>query len=318
MIAFEVKRMRLCVAGLIFSLTTSCSVACAQIAGPGISLTGEILLAEGSAQQQSLPPGYAGGYRSVQPQQKYQRACGTVATDICPVAVNVPVGATGAQVYAMAKNADANGQKGQSMWLLQKSAELGYVTAEGALGLGYLKGIGLPNDQAKGVYWLTQAANQGSAKADVELGLFYEDGSNGMNGNEPRAIAYLKAGAAQRDPLAEYRLGLDYEIGRGVAHNRAAAMEWLRRAAADGRAMGNIMANFLANSRVPQFRSAEELDAAMNPGARPLTNKEIQAQCGPAQDFVDRGDFIPQYCTRHPLCPYTKNNTSYTCPAAQF
>ena len=44
-------------------------------------------------------------------------------------------------------------------------AEQGNATGQAVLGAIYLQGLGVPKDLAKGLYWLTKAAEQGNADA---------------------------------------------------------------------------------------------------------------------------------------------------------
>jgi hypothetical protein len=255
----------------------------------------------------ALPPLAAAaqdGYRIPVQSQPYQRKCGTIATDVCKVPVTIPPGATGEQVYQMAKRSEANHNLGEALSYLEKSAELGYATSQGIIGMDYLNGSAEPKDPQKGIYWLDLAAKQGSRGAQAQLGVCYEDGV-GVHPDQAKAIAYLKAAAAQHQFLAEHRLGLDYEFARGVPHNRPLAISLLHRATADGaQAVAGNTANFLSRTTVAQFHDAPQLDAAMAPpppppaeaGSCPVLSVYAAGPTAQAQ--------INYFCLKHPGCPY--------------
>jgi hypothetical protein len=274
-----------------------------------------------AAQQQNPPSGSTGYYTPVAPRQQQGPPCGHYGTPVCKVDVDIPRGATGEQLYQMAKEAMANHQNGASLTYLEKSAELGYPVAQGALGMAYINANGEPRDPVKGVYWLEKSADQGNRGAQIELGMVYEDGQ-GVPANPIKAVTYLKLAAAQHQSLAEFRLGLDYEIARGLPHNRAAALEYLRAAAADGQAQAGRTATFLAQTKAPPFRSIDDIDAAMNPTIKAKPNTSGVG----CPDFADSswqgtaGNVVSisrGYCTVHPNCPFHARNNLYYCAGDQ-
>jgi hypothetical protein len=247
-----------------------------------------------------------GYYIPVQPQH-YQRACGTTAMDICEVPVNIPPGATAEQVYQLANQALGRHQMGEHLAYIRKSAEMGYDRAQYVLGEYYLTGRIAENDcPQKGAYWLGQSAKQGDGAAQLALGIELEDGKNNVPRDQPRAIELLKAAAAQHQGLAELRLGLDYEFANGLPHNRALAIQYLRRAAADGVPTASAKADFLAKHSGGHYESLGELEAAMYPTAPPRQLKP--GECPPPIQTYLAGPrsqaIIYLWCQQHPGCPY--------------
>jgi hypothetical protein len=243
----------------------------------------------------------------VQPQQPYQRACGTTATDICEVPVTIPPGATAEQVYQLANQALGMRQLGQQLAYIRKSAEMGYAPAQYVLGEYYLTHRIAENDwPKKGAYWLGQSASQGDGAAQVALGIEYEDGKNNIPRDQAKAIELFKAAAAQHKSLAELRLGLDYEFANGVPHNRALAIQYLRRAAAGGVPTAAAKADFLAKSSGGHYQSLGDLDAAMYPA--PAPRKLKPGECPPPLQTYSVGPrtqaIIYNWCQQHPGCPY--------------
>jgi uncharacterized protein len=109
-------------------------------------------------------------------------------------------------------------------WFL-KSAEAAYAPAERALGLLYS-----PSDPAKAVMWLQQAAQEGDAEAQFDLGNAYEQGFLGTV-NYRQALNWLQKSAKQGHPEAQNLLAQMYEDGEGVKQNYAVAAKWYRKAA---------------------------------------------------------------------------------------
>jgi hypothetical protein len=240
----------------------------------------------------------------VQPQQ-YQRACGTMATDICEVPVTIPPGATGEQVYQLANQALGRHQLGQQLAYIRKSAEMGYDRAQYVLGEYYLTHRIAENDwPRKGAYWLGESAKQGNGAAQLALGIELEDGKNNVPRDQARAVELFKAAAAQHQALAELRLGLDYEFANGVPHNRALAIQYLRRAAAGGVPTAAAKADFLAKSSGGHYQNLGELEGAMYP--TPAPRKMKPGEC-PYFQTVTTGPYAQAqkylFCQNHPGCP---------------
>jgi TPR repeat protein len=260
----------------------------------------------------------SGYYQPVAP-QPYKRRCGTIATDVCPTDVAVPPGATGEQVYQMAMNANSNGQKGQAIAYLQKSAEMGYPKGEWAIGIDYLKGVGVRHDLQQAVHWLSLSADAGFRAGQYQMGDMYERGE-GVPQDGARAIQMYKLAAAQHSADAEFALGLDYEFGKNVGHNRQLAIQYLRESSRDGtNTIGNDLANALAKAPATmRFASLEDIGAYLHPPHK-LTAQD-RARCGTEYNFhAGYGGTlqISDYCQRHFGCPYTIGATEYTCVTPQ-
>jgi hypothetical protein len=260
---------------------------------------------EAQQMQQAPPSGSVGNRIPVAP-QPYQRACGTVATDVCKVPVTIPPGATGEQVYQMAAKAEQQGRKGEALSYLEKSAEMGYVRAQAAVGIDYANGKGEPHDPQKAVYWLGLAAKQGSRGAQDKLGAIYEDG-DGVPKDQAKALQYYHLAAAQHDTDAEFALGIDYEFGRGVEHDRAKAIQYLRQSSVDGKdADGTELANVLAAAPASMhFHNFDEITAYLHP--KPAMRSG--GACGGVPTFTgafNRWGVNPMvlYCSNNPGCPW--------------
>ncbi len=68
-------------------------------------------------------------------------------------------------------------------------AEKGYDTGQNSLGVAYAKGVDLPQDFTKAVYWYTKAANQGYPMAMRNLARAYKNG-RGVGENIELAMSW--------------------------------------------------------------------------------------------------------------------------------
>ena len=86
------------------------------------------------------------------------------------------------------------------------------------LGLCYDNGKGVLEDDKQAVFWYTQAAEQGYAKAQYNLALCYAAGE-GVLEDDKQAVYWYTQAAEQGHPEAQYNLGICYAKGDGVSRN---------------------------------------------------------------------------------------------------
>jgi hypothetical protein len=91
------------------------------------------------------------------------------------------------------------------------------------------------SDYAEAVKWFRLAADQGDVQAQFKLGVMYGDG-RGVAQDHAEAVKWFRLAADQGDAGAQINLGLIYSIGRGVAQDHAEAVKWYRLAADQGHA----------------------------------------------------------------------------------
>ena len=72
---------------------------------------------------------------------------------------------------------------------VQKAAEQGDVDAQGRLGVMYLHGRGVAQDDKQAVAWTRKAAEQGEAIAQYNLGVMYNTG-RGVAQDDKQAVAW--------------------------------------------------------------------------------------------------------------------------------
>jgi len=136
-----------------------------------------------------------------------------------------------------------------AMLWLRRSAEQGYPPAEYVYG-GTFRGGRWENPQQL-VEWWTKAAEQGEVRAQLWLGVFYEQGRYGVKRDYLQAFNWLSMAARQGQPDAQVTLGQMYENGEGVQQDYDLAAYWYRKAAdhvtdLGGAGVGlNSLANFI-------------------------------------------------------------------------
>lgn len=89
-------------------------------------------------------------------------------------------------------------------------------------------------DDEKAIYWFKKAANQGYAKAQLALGVCYEEGTSVNKKDWDKAFYWYGKSAAQGNAEAQYHLGECYEYGIGTADNEKQAIYWYEKAARKG------------------------------------------------------------------------------------
>ena len=132
----------------------------------------------------------------------------------------------------------------------QECAKLGFRKRENC----YLEGRGVKKNVNTALYWYEQAAKNGCAEAQFNLGNCYFSGI-GVIQNYEEAFKFYKAAADHGSAQAYYNLGSCYLEGKGVEKNELEALVCYEKAAACGdaslREKVNIMKELL-KSKVEQ------------------------------------------------------------------
>ena len=127
----------------------------------------------------------------------------------------------------------ANDWKNAPISEVQKAAEQGLAEAQNVLGVMYLHGRGVAQDDQQAVAWFRKAAEQGDVDAQGRLGGMYFHG-RGVAQDDKQAVAWTRKAAEQGDAKAQGRLGTMYFHGIGVAQDYKLAYVWSSVSAANG------------------------------------------------------------------------------------
>jgi TPR repeat protein len=109
-------------------------------------------------------------------------------------------------------------------------ADSGDPAAQTALALTYLRGQGVPGDDAAARRWSLAAAAQGQPMAQYLLGTLDLADDN----EQSQAVRWFDAAARQGNVKAMHNLAVIYAKGLGVSPDMAVAASWFQRAAALG------------------------------------------------------------------------------------
>jgi TPR repeat protein len=107
----------------------------------------------------------------------------------------------------------------------QQAAAQGKAEAQNNLGFLYAKRSGVPQDNVQAAKWYEKAAAQGLAEAQIRLGVLYV-GGKGVPQDYVQARKWFEKAAAQGDAGAYLNLGLLYRDGQGVPGDLVRAYMW--------------------------------------------------------------------------------------------
>lgn len=149
----------------------------------------------------------------------------------------------------------------RAIQLYRQAADQDDADAELRLGEAYLMafdmGVDFPHVPEKGIALMEKAAGHGDPRHMNVVGQFLEGGRWGVPKDDKRAVEYYKKAAALGDSSAEFRLGLAYEIGRGVEQNSEVSNRWYEKAAQDDLAAAQ------AGDRLAQISVARSYELGM-------------------------------------------------------
>lgn len=94
-------------------------------------------------------------------------------------------------------------------------------------------------DYLKAIQVWRPLAQAGDAAAQYRLGVMYAEG-RGVAPNDAEAALWFERAAEQGEPMAQYNLGASYAEGTGVRKDLATAAKWFRRAADQGIALAQL------------------------------------------------------------------------------
>lgn len=118
----------------------------------------------------------------------------------------------------------------RALKLLRSSADEGYSAAQYLLGQHYLYGLGVPRDKEKAVSYLMAASADNDYRA-ITLLKILNHGSLGKSRDGEKVVADVKRQARNKVPAAQYTLAFMYLIGDGVPKDEAEEVRWYRAAA---------------------------------------------------------------------------------------
>lgn len=188
---------------------------------------------------------------------------------------------------------------GEATRLYALNAEAGHSLSMGELGEAYLRGQGVPKDEAKALHWLQRATDAGALGHENSLGFLLHQGVPGTPPDQGRALELFRRGAERNEVNSLLSLGAYHEYGYGGlppsysealavyrraaqhARDKTAAEQRIARveaAMAAGRsaAAASPMPGENAPASNPSARGAATQTAGVTPGAK-LTKEQFLA-----------------------------------------
>lgn len=133
--------------------------------------------------------------------EKIKREYAELAADATTTDQNSPASSGQADVDAAKLSVTGmelvrQGHMSEAAKYFKRAADLGDAMGQNNLGVCYLKGYGVYQDQSEAVRWFLKSANQGFGEAQNNLGVCYRDGT-GVSASKMEASKWFHKAAAQ-------------------------------------------------------------------------------------------------------------------------
>jgi len=162
-------------------------------------------------------------------------------------------------------NAYQRGNYATALRIMREHADQGSAMAQFNIGLMYNNGLGVTQDYAEAVRWYRKAADQGNALAQNNLGFMYGNGQGGPR-DYAEALRWYRKAADQGNGLSQANLGVMYGNGQGVTQDYVRAHMWYSLAAARGEKIARETRDLLAKKMTPaQIAEAQRLAREWKP-----------------------------------------------------
>jgi len=148
--------------------------------------------------------------------------------------------------------------------LFKKAAEQGSTKAQYNLGVVYEQGQGVAQDYQEATHWYTKAAEAGDTRAQYNLGRMYSQGQ-GMAQDYQQAVVWFRKAAEAGDTRAQYNLGHMYYGGVGVPQDYILAHMWTNLAAIKNNNYVKLRDTIALNMTPSQIAEAQQLAREWKP-----------------------------------------------------
>jgi uncharacterized protein len=134
--------------------------------------------------------------------------------------------------------------------LLALSATAQTNTAEQLFnrGMDAVSGSGPSRNDLEAIDYFKRSAEIGYLPAQIALGSFYDTGTL-LSGSDSQAVEWYRKAAEKGDPLGQWLLGRVYFNGGGIPQDLASAEKWLQQAADQGNPFGQYLLGRLYTDR---------------------------------------------------------------------
>lgn len=142
------------------------------------------------------------------------------------------------------------------------AAEKGHPVAQRNYGNDFLFGRGSAIDEIEGVKWLEKAAQNNDVSAQASLGEIYSNGWGKINPDLTKSFNWTRNAAEQGNAVSQEQMGFKYYDGIGVIKDYRKAKEWFQKAIDNGcvSAYANLGISYREGEGVlKNYNKAEEL-----------------------------------------------------------
>ena len=129
-------------------------------------------------------------------------------------------------------------------------AQQGDSVAQFMLGVMYVNGEGVIQDDKQAVHWYRKAAEQGYASAQHELGIMYTHG-RGVIQDDKQAMHWYRKASEQGNTSAQFMLGSGYADGKGVVQDYKKSYMWFDLAKRDGDENTKVGLDYISGLMTP-------------------------------------------------------------------
>lgn len=149
----------------------------------------------------------------------------------------------------------------------REAAEQGSAAAQHNLGLAYYGGQRVPQDYAEAAKWFRKAADQGDDYAQSCLGHMFSTG-HGVPQDHAESVRWSRKSSDQGNAAAQYNLGVAYASGEGAPQDYVLAHMWFNLSAAQGDQYAAHNRDAVARRMTPaQIAEAQKLAREWKPTA---------------------------------------------------
>lgn len=164
---------------------------------------------------------------------------------------------------------------------VKKAAERGEPDAQAELGMAYIAGFMVEQDEKLGIKWLIKAMEQGSPVAQNKIGTYYDMGLYGFAQDPVEAVKLYRAAAMQGYGPAQANLADSYFSGIGVEQDVVKAIEWYRQAADRGEEeASHALFEIMENCMLLPVKTQDEYREAMRKDLPALRKKSSEPKPG--------------------------------------
>ncbi len=114
----------------------------------------------------------------------------------------------------------------ETLQALTQRAQSGDAQAQYLLAESYYRGEGAKRDYRTALKWYRQAADNGNADAQYQLGYLHQHGPDLVKKDDRQAFEWYLKAAEQGHVSAQTKVSLMYRMGKGVEKNPALARKW--------------------------------------------------------------------------------------------